>query len=207
MKTRIRRTAGCVLALLAAGNGAASAQYYGGLDFIRAGSAVAETAAPDPSFFIANTALDDRRVRYGIKLGYQLSPRFAVVSNYSEFERRSGSSMLPLDSRVDFMAASPRSYGLDMVGSLPVFGHLSVSGSAGFARVRGDAIFGSGTAGLFPNPAARALSAGKLGVGVQYDFNSSVGLRLEAERYRNFSANSNAETDADNFSFGVMLKF
>lgn len=205
MKTKIGRLAGCILALLSAGNGAVNAQYYGGLDFINFSKAGAGPLAPEPGFFIANTALDDRRIRTGFKLGYQVAPRFALVGKYSEFDRRTGAAMLPLDSRVD--AASPRSYGLDVVGSLPLFDRFSVSGSAGLARIRGDALFGGPVAGLFPNPAARALSAGKLGVGVQYNFNSSVGLRFEAERYRNFSAAGNADTDADNISFGVLLKF
>lgn len=205
MTTSRFRTACSALAIFAAGQSVAHAQYYGGLDFIRFSKAGAEVLAPEPSFFIANTALDDRRIRYGFKIGYQVTPQFALVSKYSEFDRRTGSAMLPLDSRAE--AASPRSYGLDMVGSMPVFERFSLSGSAGFARIRGDAIFGGNAVGLFPNPAARALSAGKLGVGVQYNFSNSLGLRFEAERYRNFSAASSADADADNYSFGVTVKF
>ena len=189
-------------------SGAAQAQYYRGFDLAKFGRVADEIAAvfPEPNYFLANTALDDRRIRYGLKLGYRLAPNWALVGNYSEFDRHVGTAMLPLDSRS--YAALPRSYGMDLVGTLPVFERWSLTGNAGLVRFRGDTIFGAATpSGLFPNPAARALSAGKIGVGVQYNFSQSLGLRFAAERYRNLNGAGTGELDAENYSLGLLFKF
>ena len=69
MKTTIRKALGlCSLTVVAAGSGVAGAQYYGGLNFDLsryASAARAASAGADAGFFIANTALDDHRVRGG----------------------------------------------------------------------------------------------------------------------------------------------
>ena len=70
MKTTIRKALGLsTLMIVAAGSGVASAQYYGGLNFDPsryATNAPAGMADADSGFFVTNTALDDRRVRYGL---------------------------------------------------------------------------------------------------------------------------------------------
>ena len=103
MKTTIRKALGLSsLIFVAAGSGVSGAQYYGGLNFnLPRYSAAIDAGDDDRGFFIASTALDDRRVRYGLKLGYQVSPYLAVVSRYSDFDRRG--TVSPLS----------RSYGLE----------------------------------------------------------------------------------------------
>ena len=200
MKTTIRKALGfSALMSVAAGSGVASAQYYGGLNFDLsryASIARADGAEEGSGFFLTNTALDDHRVRYGLKLGYQFSPRLALISRYSAFDRR------------DSLSQVSRSYGLDLEGRLPVLAGLAVSGSAGIARLRGEPVFGGELySGLFSTAGSRAYSAGRLGVGMQYQFNGSVGLRFDVERYRAFHGTSLGEPDADHLSLGVMLRF
>jgi len=200
MKTTIRKALGfTALTIVAAGSGAASAQYYGGLNFDLsryASMARVDGAGAAPGFFLTNTALDDHRVRYGLKLGYQFSPHFALISRYSAFDQRD--SLSPLS----------RNYGLDLEGRIPILAGFAVSGSAGVARLRSEPLSGGDLyAGLFSSPGSRAYSAGRLGVGMQYEFNGSVGLRFDVERYRAFHGNGAGEPDADHLSLGVMLRF
>jgi hypothetical protein len=200
MKTTVRKALGLfTLTMVAAGGGSASAQYYGGLNFdlsrysSRAHSANSEA---DTGFFLANTALNDRRIRYGLKLGYQLSPRIALVSRYSVFDRR------------DLVSPLARSYGLDLEGNVPVLAGLALSGSAGISRLGSETTYGSGFySGLFPGPGSRAYTAGRLGLGMAYQFNSSIGLRFDVGRYRALHGSGSGDLGADHLSLGVMLKF
>lgn len=202
MKTTIRNALGiAALTVTATGSGIASAQYYGGLNFDLSRyvmSASGDGAEPDTGFFLVNTALDDRRVRYGLKLGYQLSPRLAWVSRYTEFDRR------------DSLSPLARSFGFGLDGRAPILAGLSVSGSAGIDRLRAGAAIANGNslyADFFSNPRSRAYTAGRLGLGMQYQVNSSLGLRFDVERYRALNGSGLGDLGADHLSLGVMLKF
>lgn len=178
---------------------AASAQYYGGLNFAASRYAPHVVADADGGgFFLANTALDDRRVRYGLRLGYQFSPSIALVSRYSTFDQR------------DSLSRISRSYGLDVEGRAPLLAGIAFSGSAGLARLRAGAGQGNNS-GLYPeffsNPSSRAYNAGRLGVGMQYQVNGSLGLRFDVERYRAINGSGLGDLGADHLSLGVMLKF
>ncbi len=199
MKTTIRKALGIsALIFVAAGSGMASAQYYGGLNFNlpRYGGLPGAGSDDERGFFIASTALDDRRVRYGLKLGYQVAPYLAVVTRYSDFDRRATVSPLV------------RSYGLDLDSRLPLSARFSISGSAGIARLRNDATFGGGFySDLLASSRVKSITAGRLGVGMQYQVNNSLGLRFDVEKYRPTHGSSMGDLDADNVSFGVMLRF
>lgn len=202
MKITIRKALGLsTLIFVVAGSGVAGAQYHGGLNFdLSRYAATADTVntATAPGFFIASTALDDRRVRYGLKLGYQIAPYLAVAGRYSEFDRR------------DTISPLARGYGFDLDGRLPLFARFSLSGSAGIARLRGETTFGGGFyPGLLSTsmPASRAHTAGRLGLGMQYQVNNSLGLRFDVESYRSLHGASMRDLDADHLSFGVMVRF
>ncbi len=197
MKRTIRKALGTsALIVVAAGSGIASAQYYGGLNFKLPRYGAVASVDDERGFFIASTALDDRRVRYGLKLGYQVAPYLAVVSRYSDFDRRSTTSPLV------------RSYGLDLDSRLPLSARFSISGSAGIARLRNDTTLGTG---FYSDPLAtsggKAYTAGRLGLGVRYQINNSLGLRFDVEKYRQAHGSSMGDLDADHVSFGVMLRF
>lgn len=194
----LRRGMQCALLAAAAFAGSANAQYYGGLtlDPSRLNGVTNVSTLPAFGFQIANPALEDGRIRYGLKLGYQLDSNFSLVGNYSQYEK-SFNSALGAPNSLAWRPAT-RSTGLDLVGTVPLFERFSLSGSAGLVRMRGDAIFDGAT---------RPFTAGKLGVGVQYNFSKSLGLRLDLARYRNLGTSGPGENDADNFSFGVMFKF
>ena len=205
MKSTLRKTLGLgTLFFIAAGSSSVGAQYHGGLNFNLsrfAPTADARNAATDPGFFIASTALDDRRVRHGLKLGYQLTTYLALVSKYSEFDRR------------ETISPIARNYGLDLDARIPLSARFVVSGSAGITRLRSETTFGGGFyPGLLTSytpytPGPRVTTAGRLGLGMQYQLNDSMGLRFDVERHRALHGASIGELDADNLSLGVMLKF
>ena len=198
MKTTIRKALGLSsLIFVAAGSGIVSAQYYGGLNFnLPRYSAAIDAGDDDRGFFIASTALDDRRVRYGLKLGYQVSPYLAVVSRYSDFDRRGTASPLS------------RSYGLDLESRIPLSARFSMSGSAGIGKLRTEPNFGGGFyPDLLSTSGSRAYTAGRLGLGMQYQVNNSLGLRFDVEKYRSLHGASMRDLDADHVSFGVTLRF
>jgi OOP family OmpA-OmpF porin len=200
MKKTIRNALGfSTLVIGAAFSGTASAQYYGGLNFTASRYAPDVVGEADAAgFFLTNTALDDRRIRYGLRLGYQFSPTLALVSRYSAFDQR------------DSLSRVSRSYGLDLESRAPLLAGFAFSGSAGISRLRAGSPYGA-NGGLYPeffaSAGSRAVTAGRLGLGMQYQVSSSVGLRFDVERYRAFNGSGLGDLGADHLSLGVMLKF
>ncbi len=188
------------------------AQYYGGLPL----NAVRGTLPTDASnllfgsrFFSAADSLEngDTDLKFGYRFSSSLVPHLALVGQYADTTRWGGQK--PLFGLTQ-SAQRSNSYGLDLVGSLPLFDRLSVTGNAGVARVRADSIFGGAAPiGLLGDSASRYTSAARLGLGVQYDFNRSLGFRFGVARYRNLNGNSFAggDLDGDTFSFGIRIRF
>lgn len=197
MKSRTTSTLALLALVLAGGN--AHAQYRGGLNFemLRySPERVAGMPLPELGFFIANTALDDRRTRYGLRLGYQLNPQLALVTHAALFDKRE-SALLPA-----------RRYGLDLVGTVPLAERFSLYASAGAVRLSGDSTLGGQYYGGFAGSSiSRAVNAARLGLGLQYQFSNSLGLRFDVERYRALGTNQLGAFDADNVSLGVSVKF
>jgi hypothetical protein len=189
----------------------AHAQYYGGLPL----SAVQGTLAADAGnllfrsrlFGTAETLENGRTdLRVGYRFSSHLVPHLALVGQYADTSRWGGKAFT-----LDGAPSPPRtsSYGLDLVGTLPIFSRLSLSGSAGVARVHADSVFGGGIPIGLLGSDGRSTSAGRLGLGVQYDFNRSLGFRFGVERYRNLngSAYIGNTLEADTFSFGMRVRF
>lgn len=172
----------------------AHAQYYGGIDFMKEPAPLAVPASP---FVIANTALDNGRTRYGLRLGYRLTPLFSVESHYANFDRKAGSLM------------ADRRYGLDLTGATTFWERFNLTGNIGVARLHKDAA----PTGLMPSITylggltPSAANVARFGVGMSYRFNDSLGLRLDVERYRALGGANIGAFSTDNVSFGVSLRF
>ena len=190
----------------------AHAQYYGGLPL----NGVRGTLPTDANnllfesrFFSAADALENggTDLKFGYRFSSSLVPHLALVGQYADATRWGGQKLLFGPTQA---AQRTNSYGLDLVGSLPLFDRLSITGNAGVARVRADSIFGGAAPiGLISSSADRYTSAARVGLGLQYDFNRSLGFRFGLERYRNLNGNSFAgnDLDGDTFSFGIRIRF
>ncbi len=209
MRTR-SQTIFCAMLLLA---GNAHAQYYGGVSLgndrnrlqsgFNGGDAPSELAALN-AMATANNGLSlSAEPSVGIKLGYRFTPYFSVEGRYAG--RSSTSNIFAAESVGNNIRE--KTLGLDLVGTLPLMKKMSLLGRAGY---RNDSL-ASGNGETSLNGTAlqnntRGLNSGVVGVGVQYNFNSSVGLRFEVERSRKFFTDRN-NVDADNVSFGVFWRF
>ena len=98
---------------------------------------------------------------------------------------------------------------LDLVGTLPLAGRLSAIGRVGVASVQARDAFSTTGAVRLPyasaNPSERSTGY-KLGAGLAYDFTDSLGVRLEAERYRIGDAVGN-KGHVDLISVGLVYRF
>jgi hypothetical protein len=149
----------------------------------------------------------------GIKLGYRFTPYFSVEGRLAERTSQGvGNNLFSSDLSVP--QTRETSMGLDLVGTLPVMKKLSLQGHAGLRSDSVQSIFAisnattnSTSSRLFTS--ITPTTAGVLGIGLQYNFNTSLGLRFEVERSRKFFNDRFAgEADsANNVSFGVLWRF
>lgn len=188
----------------------AHAQYYGGVVLNQARSAgtslqLTGTASAadlaDVSQLTRGLVLSGEP-SLGIKLGYRLSPNFSVEAQYADRAGFSADAAL----RVDAGSARERALGLNLVGTLPLLKNFSVDGRAGFRSESFSAGAIDAAGSHFYNGTARSVSSGLLGIGLQYNFNRSLGLRFDVERNRRFFSDRQAQ-DSDNVSFGVVWRF
>ncbi|MEQ1518367.1 MAG: outer membrane beta-barrel protein [Usitatibacteraceae bacterium] len=188
------------------------AQYYGGLPLY----SVQPTLPSDANNLLFRSPLFSTVdvLDHGgseLKMGYRFSstvvPHLALVGQHADASRWSGQRFALVGSRI---AQRTNSYGLDLVASMPLFDRLSMTGSAGIARVRADSVFGGvAPIGLIDSNVGGYTSASRLGMGVQYDLSRSLGFRFEVERYRNLNGRSygGSNPDADTFTFGMRIRF
>ena len=117
--------------------------------------------------------------------GYQITPNFAVEGSIFNLARTA-----PTDG-------SARVYGLsvDAVGSVALAPRWSLLGSAGVAQAR------------FTTPSGNDTSPGlKAGVGVQYDLNSAMAVRVGYDRYR-FTNAFDTKPNVGNAFVGLKLNY
>ena len=190
----------------------AHAQYYGGLPLY----AVRGTLPADANnllfgsrFFGVADSLENGGT--DLKFGYRFSSHsvshIALVGQYADANRWSSPAILFGPPRASQRSTS---YGLDLVGTLPIFDRLSLTANAGVARVRTHSVFGSAVPiALLNNADDQYTSAGRVGLGVEYDFSHRLGFRFGLERYRNLNGNAygGSNLDADTFSFGMRIRF
>ncbi|WP_326533726.1 outer membrane beta-barrel protein [Pseudorhodoferax sp.] len=123
----------------------------------------------------------------GVKLygGYKFTPNFAVEGGYVNLAR---------SKDIDGTVKGQGVY-VDGVGSVAVAPQLSVYGSAGVADVR------------FRTPDGDDSSpALKLGLGVQYDLNQTVALRVGYDRYH-FTDAFDGKANVGQATAGVQVAF
>jgi hypothetical protein len=177
---------------------AAAQDYFGGFSV----SSHAHLIAPYDAAPRFGERVDTSIDLTGIRIGYAWSRRFAVEADFA----RAGNAAGLTGMNASLLPANSRGMGLDAVGTLPISSALFVMGRAGVRRVTGEA----DTSQLLPNgtPMIGALNQAKLGLGLQYQFSSSLGFRAEVERYRNLGSDRQvADSDGDAFRFGLYWRF
>lgn len=156
----------------------------------------------------ATTAITDDDRRLGFKLfgGYQFNRNFALEGGYFDLGKFGfTASTVPVGTlRGDIKL---KGVNLDAVGILPFSPKFSGFGRVGlnYADAK-DTFAGTGSVNVTaPNRGKRAANY-KFGVGLEYDFIESLGMRAEAERYRINDAVGN-KGDINLLSVGLVYRF
>lgn len=154
------------------------------------------------------TLFNDKESDFGYKLfaGYQFNPNLAVEGGYfnlGDFDYTA--TTLPEGSMMG--ALSFRGWNLDLVGILPLTERSSLFARIGVQRGKAKASFmGTGAVNVLTPSYSETDTDYKVGVGYQYNINSKVSLRVEAERYRMDDAVGN-NGDIDLLSVGAIYRF
>jgi OOP family OmpA-OmpF porin len=149
---------------------------------------------------------DNRDTGYKLFGGYQFNRNFALEGGYF-YLGRFGFTADTAPAGTLNGSIKLRGVNLDAVGFLPFTGKLSAFGRTGadYSQAR-DAFSGAGLVDVTnPSPSKNCLNY-KLGLGLQYAFNESLAMRLEAERYRIDDAVGN-KGDIDLYSVGLVYRF
>lgn len=157
---------------------------------------------------LASSISDDKRdTGYKLFGGYQYNKHFAVEAGYFDLGKFSyTATTVPAGTLNGEIKLS--GWNLDAVGMWPMSEKFSAFGRVGMNYAQAKDTFGSTGAvptPTDPNPSKTELNY-KAGLGIQYDFNKSLGMRLEAERYRINDAVGN-QGDVDLYSIGLVYRF
>jgi OOP family OmpA-OmpF porin len=149
---------------------------------------------------------DDRDIGYKLFGGYQFNRIFSLEGGYFDLGKM---GFTATTTPAGTLQGNIRLNGLnvDAVGTLPLTEKFSLLGRAGvnYAQAK-DSFSGSGAVTVSnPSASKRDLNY-KVGVGAQYDFTRSLGVRAEAERYRINDAVGN-DGDVDLLSLGLVYRF
>jgi OOP family OmpA-OmpF porin len=158
-------------------------------------------------FTVTSITDDDRDTGYKLFGGYRFNRNFALEGGY--FDLGTLFSFRATTAPAGTLSGEIKVKGvnLDLVGILPITERFSAFGRAGanYAEAR-DSFTGTGAVNVVnPSPKERDTNY-KFGVGLQYNFTESFGMRAEAERYRINDAVGN-RGDVDLVSVGLVYRF
>jgi OOP family OmpA-OmpF porin len=153
---------------------------------------------------------DDSDTAFKLFGGYQYNKNLAVEAGYFNLGQFGYTATTVPPATAGTLSGNIKLQGLnlDAVGMLPLDERFSVFGRLGLHYAQAKDTFSSTgvvAAPADPNPSKNALNY-KAGLGLQYDFTESLGLRLEAERYRIDDAINN-KGDIDMYSLGLIYRF
>lgn len=161
----------------------------------------------DAGLATSGMRVEDNDTAFKVFGGYKFNKNFALEGSYFELGKFNFTSTTSPTGTMDG-SINIRGVGLDAVGILPFNKQFSGFGRVGvhYDTVR-DQFRSTGAVPSpmesFPHEYAFNL---KVGLGLQYDFNESVGMRGEWERYRiNDAVGSTG--DINMYSVGLVVKF
>ena len=149
---------------------------------------------------------DDRDTGGKIFGGYQINRHFAFEAGYFDFGKFGfTANTVPLGSLTGRIKV--RGLNLDLVGTLPITEKFSAFGRVGLSHAEArDTFTGTGLVHVVKPYLTKRDDGVKYGVGLQYAFNESWAMRVEAERHRINDAVGN-RGDIDLVSAGLIYRF
>jgi OOP family OmpA-OmpF porin len=199
---------GALGAMTATTAGAQEAYYYGGLSL---GQSRARIDEPRITATLLGAGLtttsmtrDEHDTGYKVFGGYQFNKNLALEAGYFNLGKFGfTSTTVPagaLNGQIKLQGVN-----LDLVGTLPVVGGLSVIGRVGaqYAYAR-DTFSGSGAVSVLNTSPSKHAANYKFGAGLQYEVTPAFLVRAEAERYRINDAVGN-RGDVNLFSVSLVI--
>jgi OOP family OmpA-OmpF porin len=157
-------------------------------------------------FATSSISDDDSHLGFKIFGGYDFNRYFALEGGYFNLGRFgfTANTLPPGSLRGDIKLQGAN---IDALGKLPLGEKFSLFARVGlnYAKAQ-DSFSGSGAVSVIDPSPEKSSANHKFGVGAQYDFTRSVGMRIEAERYRIDDAVGN-KGDVDLFSVGLVFRF
>lgn len=167
---------------------------------------------------VDSSKLDDNDTGYKIQAGYKFNENFALEGGYVDLGRFSYSGdAVPAGNITDLhLGADVKAYGfnIDAVGTLPLGAGFSVFAKAGLllsytevtASVNASGVGGTANVDEDDDDWGAAPSAG---VGVAFDFNDTLSVRLEYQRFfaLKTGGDDSDDLDADLASIGLVARF
>lgn len=202
----------CLLACLLSPMAVMAAEpgVYGGLNLGLTSSRIDKTHVTDallkPGFTYVSRRADTRDKGFKLFAGYQFTPYFALEAGYFDLGSYNlDVGILPAGTLLSDTAV--RGINMDAVFTLPVTESFEVFARAGMnnARVESD-YFGTGYAagGTYPS-GHRRDTHDKFGIGLAYEYNDNISVRVEAERY-NFADLTRRHGDINLYSVGLVYR-
>ena len=139
---------------------------------------------------------------FRLKLGYKYSRYLSVQGEYIDYGRSPGDIFASPGN----LASAFRStgYGIDTVGTVPVWRSLSLYGRFGAYRGEARNAFAAYSTSLLGDTRNTRL---RYGLGMRYDFTKAFGIRAELERYSPLGALGSEADAADLVSVGLSWRF
>ena len=214
----MKRSLGIIAALLAvSAAGAAEAQSSSWYLGASAGSSKSNVSAGEVTNFLRSlgygspsTSADDKDQFYKFSLGYRFSSVVAIEGYFADLGKYNTRSVVVTPTAGSVSADyKSKGYGVDLVLSAPVTQEFSVFGRVGVIQAKTEATFGStGSVGLLANRGSKNKTGQHFGVGLQYDFTPTVGIRGEVETFRKLGDDSTGgELKVDVVSIGAIFRF
>ncbi len=184
--------------------------WYGGTNIGRSSATIDDARITDGlrGAGLTTTSIHDRDRDTGYKIfgGYQFNRNFAVEGGYFDLGKF-GFTANTVPAGTFSGDIRLKGVNLDAVGILPLTEKFSAFGRLGlnYAQAK-DNFSGTGAVSVTnPNPSKRDTNL-KLGLGLQYAFTESLGMRAEVERYRVNDAVGN-RGHIDLVSVGLVYRF
>jgi OOP family OmpA-OmpF porin len=155
-----------------------------------------------------NNTFSDRYSDTGFKLfgGYQMNKYFSMEAGYFDLGKF-GFTASPVPSSTLYGDTKIQGVHFDGVFTLPMTEQFSAFVRVGVNHAESrDDFNGTGPVNLVETKSTRRDTNWKFGAGLQFDFTRTVGMRIEAERFRIKDAVS-ANGDINLISAGVLLRF
>ena len=157
-------------------------------------------------FTTSGISNSDKDNGYKVFGGYQFGRYFAVEGGYFDLGKF-GYTATTVPAGTMNGTIKLRGLNLDLVGILPISDSFSLSARVGtnYAEAS-DTFFGTGAVSVPMTSTSKSEANLKLGLGAQWDFTPSWGVRAELERYRINDA-IGSRGDIDMASIGLVYRF